>query len=140
MSKAAFEKITNSDSPLYGPKKLLLCGFPQTAHSKFKKVMEYAGISDVPVVWVTDELSNSSISDILEMQDSTGQGMDSNLSRAVIVAGISQKQLHQLMEICRKTGMKKSLWAVVTPVSEKWSISNLLKELEEERRVLNKKR
>jgi len=138
MSKAMFEKITESDIPLYGPKKILLCGFPQAAHPKFIKVLEYAGIPDVPVIWVTDGLSNSRISELLEMPASTGTGIDSSLSRAILVAGISQKQLHSLMEVCRKTGMKQALWATVTPISEKWSVNDLLRELEEERRALNK--
>ena len=38
MGDAAFEKVTTSDKPIYGPRKLMLCGFSSGAQSNFESV------------------------------------------------------------------------------------------------------
>jgi hypothetical protein len=44
MTEAGFEKISRSDDALYGPRKLLLCGFPAGAQSTFATLLEMVGI------------------------------------------------------------------------------------------------
>jgi len=68
-----------------------------------------------------------------------GLGASSDLPRAVIVSGIQEKQLHALMALCRKTGMQPDLWAVLTPISEKWTLQALLSELQAEKRAFRRK-
>ena len=53
MAEAKFEKIKPSDKPLYGPHKLLLCGFSTGAKSKFNAVLKMVGLSNVPKIWVS---------------------------------------------------------------------------------------
>ena len=43
MSPAGFQKISHSDDALFGPRKLLLCGFPKQAQSKFIALLEMIG-------------------------------------------------------------------------------------------------
>jgi hypothetical protein len=57
----------------------------------------------------------------------------------LIVAGITEAQLISLMTVCKKSGMQQTLWAVLTPVSEKWTVEQLLAELAREREALQKK-
>jgi hypothetical protein len=140
MTEAKFEKITKSAALLYGPPKLLLCGFPKSAQSKFISLISSAGLADVPLVCATKAHSVAVLFELLKLPDRTGLGEPSDLPRAVIVSGIQEKQLHSLMALCRKTGIKKTMWAVLTPTSEKWTLQALLSELQAERKAMQRKR
>jgi hypothetical protein len=140
MNDSTFEKLTRSDKRLYGPPKLMICGFGGEAQLKFQKVLGICGLSDIPKVWLNSGHSEILLSDLLLLPDQTGSDQDSTLPRAVIVSGINENQLHALMSTCRKAGMKQSLWAVVTPVSETWRLGNLLTELQAERDYFEKKK
>ncbi|MDL2270021.1 DUF3783 domain-containing protein [Desulfosarcina sp. OttesenSCG-928-A07] len=138
MQDASFEKVHYSDTPLYGPKKLILCGFPQGVSGNMEKVLKMAGISDVPVVWADSSHLDQLLSELLQLaHGSEGGKKDSALPRAIIVSGITENQLHALMAICRQTGMQKALWATLTPTSENWTLGKLLGELEAERKALS---
>ncbi len=131
-----FEKVSRSETRLYGLRKLLLCGFGKEAQPKFLKVLSMAGLADIPVIWAGKKDMERQLNVLFNQTDGMGWGMGSSLKRAIIVSGISEKELHQLMNICRKTGMKKTLWAVLTPTSESWTLNALLKELEKERKAM----
>lgn len=133
-----FEKVTASDKPMYGPRKLLLCGFPADAQPKFKTLLKMIGLSDLPEIWVATAQAGLRLTDLLDLSDGTGEGVSSLLSRAIIVSGITEKELHTLMNACRQTGMKAALWAAVTPTSETWTLEQLLTELEAERTAMKK--
>ena len=113
MAEAKFEKLTTSDKCLYGPCKLLLCGFPSGAQPKFRRVLDMAGLQTVPVVWVSQHQEGMLLSELCRLPDGSGAGDSSGLPRAIIVAGIREKELIRLMTVCRKTGMQQSLWATL---------------------------
>ena len=136
MTDGAFEKVQRSDNPMYGPCKLLLCGFPATAQPKFATVLGMAGLAGTAVLWANRTHASQALSELIDLPDGTGSGEDSNLARAVIVSGITENQLHALMAVCRKTGMKPALWAALTPTSETWPLGRLLEELQAERNAL----
>jgi hypothetical protein len=140
MTDGTFEKVSHSDKRMYGPAKLLLCGFSVAAQPKFVAVLKMAGLGNVPVVWVSESGQEKTIADLLAMQEGSGMGEGSVLPRAIIVAGITENQLHSLMTLCRKSGMQQALWAALTPTSETWSLSRLLGELQTERKALSKNR
>jgi hypothetical protein len=133
---SSFEKIERSDRNLYGPRKLVLCGFSADAQSKFKTLLEIIGIRNLPLVWATSEDADSTIADLLQLENDTGAGSDSHMDRALIVAGIAENELHQLMSGCRDAGMKKALWAAVTTTSETWTVGRLLTELKAEQKAM----
>jgi hypothetical protein len=138
--KSTFEKVTRSEKILYGPRRLLLCGFGAESQEKFETILGMVGLSDVPKVWVSTEQGAATLADLLELADGSGAGLPSALPRSVIVAGITEAQLISLMTVCRKSGMQQALWAVLTPVSEKWTANQLLAELAREREALQKKK
>jgi hypothetical protein len=133
---APFEKIERTDRCLYGPRKLLLCGFSSMAQSKFAALLQMLGIENLPLIWVSETQADKPIMDLLQYADGTGRHMDSHLDRAIIVAGIFEKELHQLMSGCRQTGMQSALWAALTPTSEQWTMERLLTELKAERTAM----
>lgn len=140
MTDSGFQKVTQSDQALYGPRKLLLCGFAAEVQPKFNKLLEMIGLAGLPLVWVTEDQSDIQVGDLVELENGTGSGASSDLPRAIIMSGISQNELHTLMAGCRKSGMQQPLWATLTPTSETWSIRNLLKELAAEHRTMQKAR
>jgi hypothetical protein len=139
MVEATFEKVTTSDKPLYGPRKLLLCGFPAGAQSKFETVLETVDLGDVPKIWVSEDQGDMALSALLQLPDNSGASVSSHLPRAIVVAGISQNELINLMTVCKKAGMMNALWATLTPTSENWAIQQLLAELAAERKAMTEK-
>ncbi|MFO7706980.1 MAG: DUF3783 domain-containing protein [Desulfobacterales bacterium] len=135
-----FEKMTLSRKPLFGPRRLILCGFAAEAQQKFSVLLERVGIADVPKVWATAEQESATLAELLELPDGRGAGMASRLPRAVIVAGITETQLINLMNACKQAGMQQSLWACLTPVSETWPLERLLAELARERDAMAKRK
>ncbi len=136
MNDAKFQKISPSDQPLYGPRKLLLCGFSAEAQPKFDALLEVIGLADLPKVWVTDAQAGIPVGELARLVNGTGAGQPSSLPRAIIMAGITQNELHRLMSGCRQAQMKPALWATLTPTSETWALQDLLKELSAERRAM----
>lgn len=135
---STFEKVSRSEKLLYGPRKLLLCGFGAEAREKFNGALGMVGLADVPRVWVATQQGAMTLADLLELADGSGAEAASALPRAIIVSGITEAQLISLMTVCKKSGMQSALWAVLTPVSEKWSVQQLLAELAREREALQR--
>jgi len=140
MSEGGFEKVSQSDEPMYGPRKLLICGFPADAHPKFVKFLEIIGLSDLKRIWVAEVHAGSLISDLLTLEDDTGWGESSGLPRAIIMCGLTQNELHLLMSASRQAGMKPPLWATLTPTSETWSVQDLLNELAAEHQAMQQRK
>lgn len=140
MVDATFEKVGLSDKPLYGSRKLLLCGFPAAAQAKFKTLLGMIGTGAVPLVWVGVQDVRETVGGLIARPDGSGEGVGSELPRAIIVAGLAENELHTLMAGCRQAGMRQPLWAVLTPTSESWPLGQLLNELAAERAAMNPQR
>lgn len=138
--EGTFSKLASDETPLYGPPKFLLCGFAREAARRFAAVAAAAGLATVPKVWVETGQATSTLAVLLRLPDGTGAGRPSHLPRAVIVSGIPQAGLARLLTRWRRAGGKGVLWAVLTPVSETWTVERLLAELEREHRALRSPR
>jgi hypothetical protein len=132
----SFESVDRSERSFHGPRKLLLCGFPVTAQSKFKTLLDMVGIEDLPLIWCSKQDAPETVGHLMLRSGGSGQGGESTLPRAIIAGGLKEIELHQLMSGCRKSGMRQCLWAVLTPFSEGWPLSRLLEELAAEREAL----
>jgi hypothetical protein len=137
--KGSFTKVSRTEDRLYGPRKLLISGFAFTERSGFLDIMKLAEIENVPTVWVASEQADDIIKNLYALSDMSGLKSESKLIRAVIMGGITQKELHQLMGTYRNNGMPPVLWAVLTPISETWTLKMLLEELESERCKMREK-
>jgi hypothetical protein len=136
MNDGSFERVTDSDAILYGPRKILFCGFPAPTHDALGALLKMVGISDAGAIWVSAEQAAETMAALFEKPDGFGKGEESSLPRAIIVGGIPEKALHALMAGARASGMKPPLWAVLTPASESWPLERLLQELAAEREAL----
>jgi len=140
MPDDGFQKVDQSENLLYGPRKLLLCGFTADVQPKFISLLDMIGLAAIPLVWVTEDQADIQVGDLAKLDNGSGSGASSGLPRAIIMSGISQNELHTLMAGCRKSGMQQPLWATLTPTSETWPIQNLLKELAAEHEAMKKHR
>ncbi|MFO7496787.1 MAG: DUF3783 domain-containing protein [Desulfobacterales bacterium] len=140
MSKNGFQKVSQTDRRMYGPRKLLVCGYSQAEQPFFLELLGGCGLGALPVVFVSEADAQSTLKTLLGQPDRSGRERDSSLRRAVIMSGLSERELHALMGGYRQTGFAAQLWATLTPTSEAWTIHSLLEELDAERRAFQRRR
>jgi len=140
MRDGEFQKIQESDETMYGPKGILVCGYPPPEHRFFALFMDKAGLSDRPIIFPTNEDAGKTLSELFSLTTGSGMGEPADLPRAVILSGFTQNELHRIMYAYRQAGLPAQLWATLTPVSENWLLADLLKELLKENEILKEKK
>jgi hypothetical protein len=123
---------------MYGTRKLLVCGYSDSDQQALLSLLEDNGLKSVPVIFVTTGDIQKIIKDVLDVDDRYGEGEISEMRRAVVASGLTQKELHVLMTTYRKAKLPVQLWAALTPTSEKWTVAALLEELAEEDAAIKK--
>ena len=112
---------------LYGPRGLLLCGFsPKEQKIIIKLISDF---SHLPVIVATAQEQGKTLNQILNLPDGHGRGKPSRMPKAIIMSGITEIELCEVMSTYRKILPKQPLWATLTPTSEKWTLKQLLHEL-----------
>ena len=135
-----FNKVGKSDKKMYGPRKLLVCGYPEPEQRALLSLLEENGLSAFPVIFATNGDLQRTLKEVLDSDDRQGQGEVSDMKRAVIMSGFTQKELHTLMTAYRGSDLPPQLWATLTPISENWSVADLLAELAAEAEAIKKQR
>ena len=137
--KGTFTRVEKTTERMYGPRKLLVCGYPAKEQDGLAACLKETALTDLPVVFIGENQGGQCIKEILMCDDGHGAGEDSCLGRAVIMSGLTQEELHRLIKSYRKSGMPSQLWATVTPISEGWRVIDLLKELAEEAEAMRRR-
>jgi len=132
------KKVGKSAKKMYGARKLLVCGYSEDDQQTFLSLLEENRLGSVPVIFATTDDLQKTIKVVLGADDKTGAGENSEMSRAVVVSGLNQKELHVLMTAYRKARLPAQLWAALTPTSEKWTVAALLEELAAEKEEIRK--
>jgi hypothetical protein len=140
MTSGEFHRVEDSDKRMYGPKGILVCGYPPPEHRFFALFVDKAGFGDRPVIFPTSEDANKTLRELLGLAMGSGIGESTDYPRALILSGFSQSELHRIMYAYRQAGLPAQLWATLTPVSENWTLADLLKELVEENEVLKRRK
>lgn len=140
MTDESFKKVDDKVEKMYGPRKLLLCGFSSDERKSFLSLLRQESFENMPVVIVSNELSDKTLKTILELPENIGAMQASDMEKAVIMSGFMQRELHLLISSYRQSGLPRPLWATLTPVSENWTVSMLLKELAAEREAIQQAR
>ena len=125
---------------MYGTRGLLVCGYSLSEQPSFLSFLEQAGFQDLSVIFVINSQSTNTLKELLALPNRSGQGEESGMRRAIIMSGFTQKELHKLMTAYRQAELPSQLWATLTPISENWSIANLLEELAAEAEAIKKQR
>ena len=132
MEEGTFEKVGQSEERMYGPKGIIVCGYAPPEHRFFLMFMEKAGFNDRPVIFARTEDGATSLKKLLSCFTAWGAGESSEMPRALIMSGFNQNEVHRIMSAYRYAGLPRQLWATVTPVSEGWTLAQLLEELQKE--------
>lgn len=133
MTDGDFEAVGTSDERMFGPRKIIVCGFSVDDQKAFREMAAAVGMAGMPMVFAGADTAKATLGDIVEMPDGTGYGQASELERAVILSGLMEKELHAIMAGYRGIGLPGPLWATLTENSVGWPLSELLKELAAER-------
>ena len=135
---ASFSRVKRTSQPLYGPRRVLICGFTAEGQAFLDKVVSASGIPDLDLLYARSSDLEMTLQGILNQSAASGRGEPSQMPAAIIMAGITENELHLLMSSYRKAGLPNPLWATLTPTSEHWTLRQLLKELSAERAALEK--
>ena len=134
-----FSRVSQTSQPLYGPRKLLICGFTPEGQTALDEVLTTAALADLPVLYAGSADVEETLKDLLGRPDQAGRGETSRMPAAIIMAGITEYELHQLITSYRSAGLPNPMWATLTPTSENWTLRQLLKELSAERQALKER-
>jgi sulfur carrier protein ThiS len=140
MNEGTFHKMASSETRMYGPKGLVVCGFSPAEHAPLADALDQIGFNDRPLIFAAEKDSTKTLKEVLSAEDRSGMGHSSSLHRAIIMSGFLQSEVHTLMTAFRQAGLPRQLWATVTPVSENWTLAALLTELAQEDRAMQQKR
>ncbi len=139
MRNGTFTKVDKSEEKMYGPRQLLVCGYTSGQQPIFLALLNQIDMADLPVKFITDADSHRTLKDILALKEKRGENKPSTLSQAIIMCGLTHKELHRLMGVYRGSGFPKQLWATLTPVSENWTVKDLLEELAKESEAMKQR-
>ena len=125
---------------MYGSRGILACGYSPSEQLTFLSFLERSGFQDLGVIFVATNQSTKTLKELLALPDRSGQGETSDMRRAIIISGFTQKELHKLLADYHLAELPPQLWATLTPISENWSVTNLLEELAAEAEAIKGKR
>lgn len=137
MSPAGFSKVgADAKKRLYGPRGLLACGYAAAEQRPLLDMLVRFNLADIPVVFATGAEMDRTVGAALTLPAGHGQGQDSPLPRAIVLSGVTEKELTTIMAAWKHLGLPRQHWASLTPTSEGWTLVDLLTELDMERMAL----
>jgi len=140
MCPSGFSKVgMSAKKRLYGPRAVLACGYTAAEQDALLGMMERFRLNDLPALFATAADADRTVGEILASAPNHGRGEDSPLPRAVILSGVTEKELSTIMAAWKHLGLPPQNWATLTPASEGWTLLELLAELDLERLALSRK-
>lgn len=140
MSEGTFGRVDPSEERMYGPRGVVVCGYPPAEHVPLIVLLQKVCGHELTVRFAGEEAVRETLADLLALPHRWGEGLESGLSRALVLSGLTQKELHTLMAAYRQSGLSPQLWAVLTPISEGWALRDLLAELSREAEAVGKRK
>ncbi len=139
MSGGTFRRVGKSETTLYGPRAMLICGFPGSEKNGVVDLVRGIGLENLSVVFASADDGTARVGELLARPDMSGLNSAHGPVRAIVLSGITEKELHMILSRYRESGMPRPLWATLTPVSVNWCLADLLSELDAERRAMEKR-
>ena len=133
-----FRPVGNSDERMHGATAVLVSGLEVEEQKAFRTLMDASGLAEVPTIYIVEAFLEHSLFELARMPSETRAGQTAKLPRAVIMSGLTENELHALMDAYRGSGQAKPHWATVTPTSESWPVKKVLIELLKESDALRK--
>lgn len=135
----SFQKMDLSDRKRPGGRNIVFChGFSSDQIVKLTEVKHVSGIDELHYVDMED--SKKVIRDLISSTEDTREGVYEESTDCVLLFhGTSQYELQQFITQFRNRFTKRPLIAMVTKTSEEWVFQDLIQELKEERRQIEKR-
>jgi hypothetical protein len=135
-AETTFRPVGHSEGRMHGATAVLASGFSATEQQVLRAMMDAAGLQDVGIVAITAASLPLTLAVLAALPAGANAGETAELPRAVVMSGLTERQLHALMDSYRQSGLPRPLWASVTPSSAGWTIKYLLVELLKEREAM----
>ena len=133
---AQFESLDQDDQPGVGPDALLLAGFDLDAVATVRDLMAQVGAPTHRVLRCSEAMLPMPLEEALN-QTRPGKAVEpEQLPRAVILSGLSGRQIHAIIDHWKGTGLPRPIWASTTPNNLSFTVRDLLKELLAEQRAM----
>ncbi|MCG8470607.1 MAG: DUF3783 domain-containing protein [Desulfobacterales bacterium] len=126
MSHGTLRPLNQDETPLYGPKGILVCGLDEEKAMRAEYLFKALSWEEVPLSFAGPADIATPVIDLFESQPDNRNPMG---GVAVIMGGITGKQLHQLMAAWRAVKLPAPLWATLQKTSAIWPLATLLKHL-----------
>jgi len=130
--------VGESREKMYGPRSILVCGFSSDERKTILNIFKNKKFKGLPIVYTTSEDRLELIKNMVIRNHESGIDSVCGLERAIIMSGLTEKELHLTMSAYKKTKLLKPLWATLTPTSQNWTVEALISELNNERLHLEK--
>ncbi len=135
-AESTFRPIDNSEAPMHGRPAILMSGFPSDEQATVRQSLASWGIPEVPLIVIAPDTLPLTLAEAAALPDGTNASLTPELPRAIIMSGLTGRQLNGLMDGYRQSGLTRPLWASVTPTSATWTVKYLLVELLKEREAM----
>lgn len=136
-TKGSFTRVRKtSQKSMYGPRGLLVCGMDEALRQAFLDGIAALGFRDLPVVFAGAAHLDRQVGDLLRLAEEATEMHPEEPPLAIVMSGMSEKELHMLIRAYRQSRMPRPLWASLTPISEQWPLSKLIAELAAERAAM----
>lgn len=139
-AETTFRPVGDTDSRMHGATAVLASGFSVADQQTLRDMMDAAGLQDVGIVFITAGALPLTLAALAALPAGTHAGETAELPRALVMSGLTERQLHAMMDSYRQSGLPRPLWASVTPTSADWTIKTLLVELLKEREAMRQAR
>lgn len=122
---------------MFGPRAIIACGFKPAEQVRLLEMLDRLLLTNLPVCFPTEEEAELTLHELVELPRRCAQSSSFKLPRAVVLSGVTQQELNQIMDSYRADHLPpKPLWAVMTEASIDWPLTSLLGELAREREAL----
>lgn len=127
-----FKKVGASEERMYGPCKIVVCGYSPGQHDPLLAFFRAKGFEQFHVVFVPGREEGNLVKDFISRPHLYGYQEDPGTRKAIVISGFTEKELHALLAAFREEGIPRPLLAALTPTSETWPVRVLLRELSRE--------
>ncbi|MFH1138465.1 MAG: DUF3783 domain-containing protein [Pseudomonadota bacterium] len=140
MTEDSRVKVGRSEEKMHGPRGLAVAGFSTEEQRLLLDLIEKTIAPPLPVIFVGPSQAGMTVLDVLGLPDRFGLLEQSSSPRTVLMSGLLETELRDLMSAFRSIGLPRPLWATLTPFSEKWTLRDLLTHLAEEAEAFQRRR
>jgi hypothetical protein len=143
MTESGFARLEATDEVMFGPRALLCTGYTPEEQALLTALVTAAGLRELPCSFASAEHASLTVGELLR-RGATGhphlagneERTEPGEQRLVLFSGVRERELHAFIHAYRGSGLPRPLWATATEQSVTWSLSALLRELEQERASL----